>query len=438
MGTEVRLRLDEVERKVCDIASEQLGIRRDRISLSDRLIDDLGCESLDLVELLMEIEEVFDVTLPEQAPNPVYKAVFTRQPFRLADLAELVHLQQGTGRPDRSFWHGARPEPPRMPSVPFTQLGGRWEAPPGDRAPLFEPLEGGGPVPQYRRRSDGMRCIQVPAASVEIGSDSADSQPDERPRHVVELDAFLIDAEPVSTTAYCRFLNSVGAVAAEVLADWFVLDPEDDRNEHVLVRKEETGWRPVPGTERWPMILVSWYGANAYSLWANGRGWDDYRADAGAETESFLPSEAQWEYAARGACYRVFPWGDEPPSQEKMRYGRHRRGTAYRAETLPMADVNAELGMSPFGLHHMAGNVWQWCRDWYDPAFYTRPEASRPNPVNRVPSLVRSERGGSWIGPATLCRSAFRRGRPPSARGRCLGFRCAGPMALSPPGEATR
>lgn len=91
-----------------------------------------------------------------------------------------------------------------------------------------------------------------------------------------------------------------------------------------------------------------------------------------------------------------------------------------------MADVNAELGMSPFGLHHMAGNVWQWCRDWYSPGFYTTLAASAPNPVNREPSRIRSERGGSWIGPGFLCRSSYRRGRVPSAKGRCLGFRCVG------------
>ena len=427
MGTGTRLRLDEVERNVCDIASEQLGIRRDRISPGDRIVEDLRCDSLDLVELLMEVEEAFGVTLPDRAPNPVYKAVFTRQPFRLADLAELAYLQQGTGAPDRQGWRRAKEPPPPPTSVPFTQLGGRPEGTRGYDRPMFEPLGDAGPVAQYRRRSDGMRCLVVPSASVEIGNSSADAPSDERPRHVVEIDPFLIDAEPVSATAYCRFLNSVGEVAPAVLADWFVLDPDDDRDEHVLIERAGAEWRPLAGTERWPMILVSWYGANAYSLWANGRGWKAYRGEAGAEPDSFLPSEAQWEYAARGALSRAFPWGDGPPSQDRMRYGQHRKGATYRAETLPMADVNDLLGVSPFGLHHMAGNVWQWCRDWYDDAFYTTPEASRPNPVNRTPGKVRSERGGSWIGPADLCRSSSRRGRPPAARGRCLSFRCVGP-----------
>ena len=293
---------------------------------------------------------------------------------------------------------------------------------------FLEPLKADGPAAQYRRRSDGMRCVLIPPASVEIGCRSPDGLPDEGPPHVVAIDSFLIDAEPVSTTAFCRFLNSAGEVAPQVLEDWFVLRPEDDRNEHVLVRQEGSGWRPVPGTERWPMILVSWFGANAYSLWANGRAWTGYRGELREEPESFVPTEAQWEYAARGARYRTFPWGDEPPSQDRMRYGQHRRRATYRADTLPMADVNDRLGLSPFGLHHMAGNVWQWCRDWYDEAFYARPEATRPNPMNRSPSQVRSERGGSWVGPAELCRSSFRRGRPPAARGRCLGFRCVSPV----------
>ena len=79
MAVDGRLRLDEVERRVCDIASEQLGIRRDRISPGDRIVEDLRCDSLDLVELFMEVEQAFGVTLPDDSPNPVFKAVFTRQ-----------------------------------------------------------------------------------------------------------------------------------------------------------------------------------------------------------------------------------------------------------------------------------------------------------------------------------------------------------------------
>jgi formylglycine-generating enzyme len=108
-----------------------------------------------------------------------------------------------------------------------------------------------------------MRCVLVPSASVKIGDDESEAPLDERPQHVVKLDAFVIDAESVSATAYCRFLNSIGPGDPEVLEDWFVLDAHDDRNEHMLVARGDTGWQPIPGTERWPMILVSWFGANA-------------------------------------------------------------------------------------------------------------------------------------------------------------------------------
>jgi acyl carrier protein len=440
MGETGRLRLDEVEQKVCDIASEQLGIPRPEISPSDRIIEDLNCDSLDLVELIMEVEEAFGITIPETPTNPVHKALFTRQPFRLADLAELAYLQQGTGSADRRSWRQAREPAVPVASLPFTQLGGRWETTATGEQGLFEPLETSGRVPQYRRKSDGMRCMLIPSASVEIGSGAPEAQSDEKPRHVAQIDHFLIDAEPVSTTAYCRFLNSIGKVDLELLADWFVLDSDDDRIQHMLIGQEGTDWRPLPGTERWPMILVSWFGANAYSFWANRRDWTQYSGGAGTDPDSFLPSEAQWEYAARGSHYCSFPWGDEPPSHERMRYGQHRKGLTYRAETLPMADVNEELGMSPFGLHHMAGNVWQWCRDWYDQAFYEKAEAVRPNPLNRTTGSVRSERGGSWIGPADLCRCSYRRGRPPLARGRCLGFRCVSLVtdAVTPAAKARR
>lgn len=224
----------------------------------------------------MAPEEAFGVTLSTQAPKPVYKAVFTRQPFRLADLAELVYFQQGTGTPERSFLRAPKTQPSPAQAVPFTQLSGTWNDSPFEKR-LFEPLTSDNPAPQFRWRSDGMRCVLIPAAAVENGRDGPDAEPDERPLHVVHLDAFLIDAEPVGP---------------EVLADWVILDAHDDRNEHVLIVQAVAGWHPVSGAERRPMILVSWYGANASSLWANGRDWMDYRDDA---MGCFLPTEAQWE-----------------------------------------------------------------------------------------------------------------------------------------------
>lgn len=425
MTTKPRFRIGEIEQKVLDVASEHLGFDRDEISLSDRLIEDLACDSLDLIDLIMELEEAFDSALPTDSSDPVFKSVFTRHPFRLADLVELVYINQGTVIPDRSH-HFRQPKTTmtQAESFSFTQLDGHWERDGSTKSNLFESIDTKNSYPQFHRRSDGMRCIQIPAAEVEIGSDLPDAIADEKPKHIVKLDTFLIDAEPVSTTAYCRFLNSIGEVPDSYLTDWFVLDPGDDRDIHMLIRKEGSEWQPLPGCEKWPMILVSWYGANAYSLWANDKLWLRYQDEANTDAGSSLPSEAQWEYAARGTKSQTFPWGNEPPSQDKLRYGFHRKSVTYEVTELPLADVNAKLGMSPFGLHHVAGNVWQWCRDYYDDNFYQTPEASQRNAVNQGVTPIRSERGGSWVGPGELCRSSYRRGRTPLARGRCLGFRC--------------
>jgi formylglycine-generating enzyme required for sulfatase activity len=191
------------------------------------------------------------------------------------------------------------------------------------------------------------------------------------------------------------------------------------------------------------MMLVSWHGANAYSLWANRLDWRCYRGDGRPAEElasrqvsappppsgllgACLPSESQWEYAARGATPQNSADYDAVPAPSCA--GLHRSGDSYRAENIPARPVHERLGMSPFGLHHMTGNVWQWCRDYYAPDFYCRPEASRPDAQNAEPTEIRNERGGSWVGPESLASPSYRRGRPPAVRGRCLGFRCVGLM----------
>jgi acyl carrier protein len=423
------LPLSDIETRVCDIIAEQLGLKRRDVHPQLRLIQDLNLDSLELVELVMTLEDAFGVDLPNPSTNSPYKIVFTRSEFRLRDIAELVYLQQSLGRGERRTWRQTIPAIPASTNNVFTQLGGRFtELNPG---PLYEPVVNENAVRLFRRQTDGMMCAQIPAARVVIGNSDDSAETDEAPAHAVQLKSFLIDVEPVSTTAYARFLNSIKSPDIATLRDWFILDPQDKRQQHLLLRNEGNLWRPITGTERLPMMLISWYGANAYSLWANRHDWRQYRADSSAPSISFLPTEAQWEYAARGAEPRSYPWGNDEPTASRMQYARHVRGATYTIESLPMAAVNEDLGQSPFGLRHMAGNVWQWCRDWYAPDFYKSPFASLADPFNHVPSGIRSERGGSWIGPAILCRSSYRRGRAPFARGRCLGFRCVGDLKVA-------
>ncbi|PYI89711.1 MAG: hypothetical protein DME26_00595, partial [Verrucomicrobia bacterium] len=280
------------------------------------------------------------------------------------------------------------------------------------------------------------------AAEVELGSDTADALPDQRPLHRAQLDAVLVDTEPVSATAFARFLNSVSDVSPGIIREWCGVADDDRRGCHFQLLRSSRKWKPVNGTELQPMILVSWFGANAYALWANRQDWRWFRGDGTMPAElhegspeiqvsderpfsSFLPTEAQWEYAARGVTARLFPWGNDPATPERARVALHTARTTY-PHGLPLAGVTEKLGMSPFGLHHMAGNVWQWCADWYAEDFYQRADSRQRNPQNKDTGAVRSERGGSWIGPADLARSSYRRGRPPIARGRCLGFRCVG------------
>lgn len=401
----------EVEFRVADVTSRQQGIPREKVRPDSRILEELNIDSLDLVELLLALEEEFGVSIPDD----IGKLMFVRSPLTIAALAEIVRHQWGTGIPERKGWLHGRPKLPVFHTTPFTQLGGILLTGKGNLFERMAPNPEG--FPQFQRRTDGMRCVAIPAADVGLGSGTSAAADDERPRHQALLDGFLMDTEPVSVTAFVRFLNSTMDQASPFIGEWCGVSANDRRGRHFQLRLDGRRWEPVSGTERQPMVLVSWFGASAYSLWANGRDWRRFRDDG------LLPTEAQWEYAARGRFGREFPWGDEPATPELALVGLHRSRADYPV-LLPLADVHAQLGMSPFGLHHMAGNVWQWCRDWYAGDFYQQPEAAQPNPQQNRPTGIRAERGGSWVGPGELARSSYRRGRPPMAVGRCLGFRC--------------
>ncbi len=384
--------LEQMRGLIC----EQCGVNARQVRSESRLVDDLGIDSLDMVELVMAVEEAFDVTIPDQDSerNPVLQFAFTKPGFTVGDFVDLIHMQwDDSPRIDR--------KPATDASVPslaaFSQLDGVFDPKPRPEL-FFEPL-----IPNeqghltMRRWSDGMVSVTIPASSVKIGGKSR------------EIAAFAIDIEPVSTTAYARFLNSIGPIDAATEELWFALLQWDNRRVHLPLRRDEGDkngrWRPHPGTETWPMMLVSWFGANAYALWANGYAWQNYR-----QTSPWLPSNAQFQHAARGPKPALFPWGNEPATPQRANLARHEYRKRYALENLPLTPVNAHQGLSPFGLRHMAGNVWQWMRNWYDDAH-----------------RIRCERGGSWIASAELGRCDYHRGRPPHAKGRCLGFRCVSP-----------
>ena len=437
----------ELEQQVIEVAAEQCDLDPYSLSPESRVLEDLGIDSLALVELIMGVEEKFSVSIPDE----VASQAFAKSPLTLRSLAALVVERWGTGTPARDEWRHAREQATEAnqgtdsEELPFTQIGGRMSETEWLRGPLYDPI---GPnregFQQFRRRTDGMRCVLLPAGEAWLGRDAEDPQSDHSPAHVVRLSEFLMDAEPVSNAAFSRFLNAVGDVPANILLEWCGVGEKDKRGRQFPLLRGRHGWAPVPKTERQPMILVSWFGANAYSLWAHRCDWRFYRANGTIPTDlknlrviapippaecrlSHLPSEAQWEHAARGKGSSRFPSAIDTPVLESMaRVAQHTVGAQYKADSLPAARVSEQLGMSPFGLHHMAGNVWQWCRDWYAPEFYSRQEALREDPVDVQPTGIRSERGGSWVGPAWLAEPWRRRGRPPEARGRCLGFRCVG------------
>ena len=120
------LELEQIEARLCVVTAEQLGLDFDEVKPESRLIEDLNCDSLDLIELIMETEDEFGITIPDTPKTPVGKLIFTRQPFRIRDLAEFAFLNQGTGKPVRGGWRKKPIELPPAAESGFTQLGGRF------------------------------------------------------------------------------------------------------------------------------------------------------------------------------------------------------------------------------------------------------------------------------------------------------------------------
>jgi formylglycine-generating enzyme required for sulfatase activity len=265
--------------------------------------------------------------------------------------------------------------------------------------------------PTYRsgepktRPTDGADVIYVPAGDFLMGSKGDDGKAgdDEQPQHTVTLDAFWIDRTEVTNIQYMRFLNALGGHMDACSGRQCLESKVEDKDSHIVLRGGQ--YRVEVGYEEHPVIEVTWHGAQAYCEWAGFR----------------LPTEAEWEKAARGDDGRIYPWGDEPPDCGKAQYG-DCGGTT--------APVGANpTGASPYGVLNMAGNVWEWVSDWYDPTYYQYTPARNPQGPNSGEHKV--FRGGSWGYPPAFIRAASRARNHASYAGFNLGFRCA--SSIPPP-----
>jgi formylglycine-generating enzyme required for sulfatase activity/regulator of sirC expression with transglutaminase-like and TPR domain len=232
----------------------------------------------------------------------------------------------------------------------------------------------------------------VPAGFFIMGSNK--TLDDEAPEHRVYLDGFWMDKYEVSAGEFAEFLNAVDNVKGYYLDNKFGTLFYDGR------------FHPRPGLENHPINNVNWFAADAYCKWKEKR----------------LPTEAEWEKAARGASAQIYPWGDSAPSEIRARY--FQAWTEERKHKV-MVPVQALIeGQSPYGLHNMAGNVKEWVDDWYDREYY-KEQSEYANPKGPIGGEFKGVRGGSWRDLTGFIYSSFRNNGNPQSRLDDYGFRCA-------------
>ncbi len=238
------------------------------------------------------------------------------------------------------------------------------------------------PLPQEITGKDGAPMVLVPAGEFTMGSPDGVGEKEEHPQHTVDLDAFYIDQYEVTTEQYAQFMSATGHSAPEF---WDQVDSRRD------------GTKPVLG--------INWDDAQTYCDWAGKR----------------LPTEAEWEKAARGTDQRTYPWGDTNLDSRIANFGKDWDSEVY-AERLK-AVGSYERGKSPYGAYDMVGNVSEWGADWYDKDYYGK--SPQKNPHGSSSGVLKVLRGGSWLDSPTYLRSALRYWFNPAYRYANIGVRCA-------------
>ena len=243
---------------------------------------------------------------------------------------------------------------------------------------------------------------------------------DSYPQHPVDLSPFQIERTEVTYGQYLAFMNYLeetrGPRSHLNGCNGFLCLKTNLESATSAVTYDSVSYTALEVINNLPITEVTWYGAQAFCQ-AIGRR---------------LPTEAEWEYAARGTDGRVYPWGStwDPALAATNRTADGSAGAKVDVNTFP-------LGQSFFGALNMAGNVSEWVSDWYDPRFYGRPEASLTDPVGPASGTTRVIRGGSWDNPPFFARSVHRQDFAPNDGTPFIGFRCAADPETTTPGNAS-
>jgi formylglycine-generating enzyme required for sulfatase activity len=212
----------------------------------------------------------------------------------------------------------------------------------------------------------------------------------EQPQRRIWVDQFEIDRDEVSLGEYLLWLRKQQRPL-----------PEEVRK--LIDHLTTIHAMPSETLTRWPALYVIWSEASEFCH-AQGKR---------------LPTEAEWEKAARGNSGNLFPWGQAPPTSALAMFGQ------YHVHEIPIVApvASGKEGRSPYGLHHMAGNAAEWVEDWFGiDSYATMPDRNPRGPANGRYKVVR---GGSWKSAPVLLRTATRSGASPDRRAATIGFRCA-------------
>ncbi len=229
----------------------------------------------------------------------------------------------------------------------------------------------------------------IPGGTYEQGSGLPSANADERPLRQVKINDFWMDRYEVTNEEFCQFLNEITDIKQKGYRWWYDSD-------FTKIKKRKGIYHPEPGFEKCPVVSVTWYGARDFAKWANKR----------------LPTEAEWEFAARGGNQsKGYLYAGSNQPQEVAAFNQ-------RKQLYP--DAVGKLQPNELGLYDLSGNVLEWCADGYGrylqgPLF---------NPQGNADEKYKVMRGGSWIHEAADIRSTRRFKSKPKETGNNVGFRC--------------